>query len=100
MTAEPPRGEGIVRGDEPIGIGNEFTGVRVRKVWTRQGERLEIFVPKRGHRILLDAMQLEIIAAQDPERFSELFAVSLGAEPQEAGDDTGDHGHGEGTERP
>ncbi|MGW1814977.1 hypothetical protein ACWCQM_15660 [Streptomyces sp. NPDC002125] len=74
-----PDADGIVRTDEWIGIGNEFTGVRLRKVYTRQGERLEIVVPKQGHRILLDAMQLEIVAAQDPAKFSELFARRLGA---------------------
>ncbi|MEU6749210.1 hypothetical protein ABZ914_23570 [Spirillospora sp. NPDC046719] len=96
MSAEPELPEGIVRAGEPIGIGNEFTGVQVRKVWTRQGERLEILVPRHGHRILLDAMQLEIIARQDPERFTQLFAVALGSEDApgagwdpDAGRDTG-----------
>lgn len=74
-----PDQDGIVRRDEWIGIGNEFTGVRLRKVFTLQGERLEIEVPRRGHRILLDPMQLEIVAAQQPEHFSELFARHLGA---------------------
>lgn len=76
-TEEAP--EGVVREGEPFGIGNEFTGVEVRKVWTRQGERLSIFVPRTGKRTLLDAMQLEIVAAQDPERFSELFERELGS---------------------
>lgn len=71
--------DGLVRGSEPFGIGNEFTGVLVRKVWTKQGERLELRVPRTGGRILLDAMQLEILTAQDPERFSELFATQLDA---------------------
>ncbi|GII63732.1 hypothetical protein Skr01_38170 [Sphaerisporangium krabiense] len=74
--------DGIVRVGESFGIGNEFTGVRVRKVWTRQGERLELSVPRRGYRILLDAMQLEIVAAQEPEKFSELFARKLGSEDE------------------
>jgi len=76
-TEEAP--EGVVREGEPFGIGNEFTGVEIRKVWTRQGERLSIFVPRTGKRTLLDAMQLEIVAAQDPERFSELFERELGS---------------------
>lgn len=80
MTPEPELPQGVVEASEGFGIGNEFTGVRVRKVWTRQGERLEIVVPKHGHSILLDAMQLEILARQDPERFSHLFAVALGSE--------------------
>jgi hypothetical protein len=73
------RADGVVREGEQFGIGNEFTGVLVRKVWTRQGERLELHVPKKGYRILLDAMQLEIVAAQRPERFTELFATRLGS---------------------
>jgi hypothetical protein len=76
-TEEAP--DGVVREGEPFGIGNEFTGVEIRKVWTRQGERLSIFVPRSGKRTLLDAMQLEIVAAQDPERFSELFERELGS---------------------
>jgi len=76
-TEEAP--DGVVREGEPFGIGNEFTGVEVRKVWTRQGERLSIFVPRSGRRILLDAMQLEIVAAQEPERFRKLFEQELGA---------------------
>lgn len=80
MTEKPTSSDGVIRAGERFGIGNEFTGVQVRKVWTRQGERLELFVPKMGSRILLDAMQLEIIAAQDPEKFSTLFAIQLGSD--------------------
>lgn len=75
--ALPP---GVIETHGWIGIANEFTGVTVRKVLTRNGERLELLVPKSGKRILLDAMQLEIIAAQKPEKFTELFRAQLGAE--------------------
>lgn len=78
--SEQPSDDGITRAEEPFGIGNEFTGVRVRKVWTKQGERLELYVPKQDYRILLDAMQLEIIAAQDPDKFEYLFARKFGSE--------------------
>ncbi|MGA4538963.1 hypothetical protein ACPA54_03115 [Uniformispora flossi] len=74
-----PSDRGIVRTGEWFGIANEFTGVRLRKVWTPQGERLEIEVPRQGTSILLDAMQLEIVAAQSPEAFSDLFAIRMGA---------------------
>lgn len=70
--------QGIVKTGEWIGIGNEFTGVQVRKVWTRNGERLHLWVPARDYTILLDAMQLEIVAAQDADEFSNLFARKLG----------------------
>lgn len=71
---------GVVEAQEWISVANEFTGVTVRKVLTRNGERLELHVPKTGRRVLLDAMQLEIIAAQDPERFTDLFRTQLGAQ--------------------
>lgn len=72
--------DGVERGGEQFGIANEFTGVLVRKVWTKQGERLELDVPSKGYHALLDAMQLEIVAAQDPEKFTELFQIKLGSD--------------------
>ena len=72
--------DGIVRRGETIGIGNEFTGVNVRKAWTKQGERLEIEMPRTQQRVLLDAMQLEILVVQRPERFTELFEQELGSQ--------------------
>jgi hypothetical protein len=80
MTEQEPREDGVISAGENFGVANEFTGVQIRKVWTRQGERLELVVPKRDYRILLDAMQLEIIAAQDPEKFTDLFARHLGSD--------------------
>lgn len=74
---------------EPIGIANEFTGVVVRKVMTRNGERLELTTPKSGYRVLLDAMQLEIISTLTPEKFSELFARRFGSHS----DDDAGQGH-------
>lgn len=64
---------------EPIGIANEFTGVVVQKVQTRNGERLEVTTPKSGYRVLLDAMQLEIVSTLKPEDFTELIARKLGS---------------------
>lgn len=64
---------------EPTTIANEFTGVTMRKVLTRNGERLEIVTIKTGNRILLDAMQLEILTTLRPEKFNELFARHLGS---------------------
>lgn len=85
LNGEAPTGSdalptGVVEVGAWITVANEFTGVTMRKVLTRNGERLELLVPKSGKRILLDAMQLEILAAQKPERFSELFRAQLGAE--------------------
>jgi hypothetical protein len=63
-----------------IEIANEFSLVRVRKVRTRNGERLEIHAPRVGHTIHLDAMQLESLSWQDPETFSELLSTPFGPE--------------------
>lgn len=79
-TADDALPAGVVDAQEWFSIANEFTGVTLRKVLTRHGERLEILVPKTGRRILLDAMQLEIVAGQQPEQFTELFRAQLGAQ--------------------
>ena len=60
-------------------IGNEFALVRIRKVSTRNGERLEIEAPKLGHSIRLDAVALETLTWQEPELFSTL--LETGAPP-------------------
>ena len=78
--SQDPLPPGVIEVGEWISIANEFTGVTLRKVLTRNGERIELLVPKSGKSILLDAMQLEILAAQKPERFTELFRAQLGAE--------------------
>lgn len=77
---EPDPVAGVVSAEEWQGIGNEFTGVHFRKVRTKNGERLQLFVPRRGHSVVLDPMQLEIVAAQDPTFFSRLHASELGAD--------------------
>jgi len=79
-TADALAQDPTVRPDgEPIGIANEFTGVVVQKMLTRNGERLQVTVPKSGYRILLDAMQLEIISTLTPEAFTDLIARRLGS---------------------
>jgi hypothetical protein len=65
-----------LRHEEPIEIANEFATVRVRKVHTPNGERLEIEAPRRGRLIRLDPLELESIACHDDESFlgSEVLA--------------------------
>ena len=58
---------------EPIVIANEFVDVEVRRVHTRNGVRLEIYSPRRGTTIRLDAMVLDALTWQDPEVFSEML---------------------------
>ena len=67
--------------DSQIQIGNEFALVRIRKILTRNGERLEIEAPKLGHTIRLDAVALEALTWQEPEVFSRLLAGGAPAQP-------------------
>ena len=60
-----------------IRISNEFASIIVRKVSTRNGERLEIESPGLDLCIRLDALQMESIVWQDPEFFSQLLATPL-----------------------
>ncbi len=58
---------------EPMVIANEFVDVEVRRVHTRNGVRLEIYSPRRGTTIRLDAMVLDALTWQDPEVFSDML---------------------------
>ena len=66
--AERETDERDLRGEDPVEIANEFAFVRVRKVHTRNGERLEIQAPRRGTLIRLDPLELETIACNFDER--------------------------------
>jgi hypothetical protein len=66
--------------DPPLSIANEFTTVQVRKVWTRNGERLEIRSAKLGYVVHLDPLELEALTWQPPETFSELLESPYGPE--------------------
>jgi hypothetical protein len=65
---------------EWVQIANEFTTARVRKVWTRNGERLEIQSAKLGTTIRLDPLELESLTWQDTETFSALLNDPYGPE--------------------
>lgn len=66
--------------DDWITIANEFTTVRVRKVHTRNGERLEIESPNLGFSIKLDALELESLSWQEPNSLSRLLESPYGPE--------------------
>ena len=70
----------VLRRGEVIEITNEFAHVRVCKIWTRNGERLEIEAAKLGYRIRLDPLELESISWQTPETFSRLLQTPFGPE--------------------
>ncbi|GAB2785348.1 dihydrodiol dehydrogenase [Streptomyces daliensis] len=72
-------GEGADTDEGPaFQISNEFATIRLRKVHTRNGERVEIVAPRRGLRILLDAVELESLTWQTPETFSGFLRASIG----------------------
>lgn len=65
-------------GDQTIELGNEFASVCVRKIWTRNGARLEISSPRLGHRIQLDALALESLTWQTMETFTRFLETPFG----------------------
>ena len=67
------------RDDVPvIEVSNEFATISVRKVCTRNGERLEIISPRLGHRIVLDALALESLTWQTMDTFSRFLQTPFG----------------------
>jgi len=71
-----------LRREAPIEIANEFAYVRVCKVHTRYGERLEIQSPKRDRLIRLDPLELESLACLDDESFLGTDVIRLEARGQ------------------
>ncbi|MGX1163656.1 hypothetical protein FBY31_4544 [Arthrobacter sp. SLBN-100] len=82
MTATDAPGDDCA--EQSIVISNEFAEILVRKVHTRNGERLKIESRRRGHEILLDSLQLEGLTWQPKEVFSGFLRSSVGR-----GDDDG-----------
>ncbi len=66
--------------DAEFELTNEFASVRVRRVHTRNGVRLEISSPRLGRSVLLDPLALESLTWQPPETFSELLRHPFGPE--------------------
>ncbi len=62
-----------ISGDQIFTISNEFALVNLRKIRTRNGERLEISAPKSGSSIRLDAILLESLTWQKPKALSKLL---------------------------
>jgi hypothetical protein len=75
----------LIRGAEPFDVANEFAHVKVRKVWTRNGERLEIAAPRLDYKIRLDPLELESLTWQTTETFSKFLETPFGPESRSAG---------------
>lgn len=76
-TNDEDEDENIRRGDT-LTVANEFAEVRVQKIHTPRGERIEIASPNLGYSIRLDAVALESLSWQDPSLFSELLEEPFG----------------------
>ncbi|MBV8719263.1 MAG: dihydrodiol dehydrogenase [Chloroflexi bacterium] len=64
--------------DREFELTNEFATVRVRRVFTRNGVRLEISSPRLGRAIRLDPLSLESLTWQTSETFSEFLRHPFG----------------------
>ena len=62
----------------PILVTNEFADVVVTQVRTRNGVRLDIWSPRRGSRVQLDAVTLDCLSYQPAETFTEMLAEKPG----------------------
>lgn len=79
MTEPGPSGSDDLRQrGEPFDISNEFARVRVTKVWTHNGERLEFESTRLGYVVRLDALLLESLTWQTPDSLSRLLADPFG----------------------
>ena len=65
---------------QEIEVVNEFALVRVRRIETRYGMRLEIESPRLGSRVRLDALALESLTWQPPDTFSRFLEHPFGTE--------------------
>ncbi len=64
--------------DGAVQIANEFTLIRVKKVLTGNGERLQISSPRLGFEIELDPLELESLTWQTTDTFSRMLDTPFG----------------------
>jgi hypothetical protein len=77
---EPAPQDEAVEIEQELTIVNEFASVRIRKLRTSNGERLEIEAPRVGHVIRLDALALEGLSWQTRETVSGWLETPFGPE--------------------
>lgn len=61
-------------------LGNEYAVVKIRRVHTHNGMRLEISAPHLGRSIRLCPLELESLTWQTPETFSRFLETPFGPE--------------------
>lgn len=62
----------------PIIVSNEFADVVVTQVRSRNGVRLDIWSPRRGSRIQLDAVALDCLSYQSPQIITQMLSEKPG----------------------
>jgi len=67
-----------VKNTPVIELGNEFATVHVRKVFTRNGVRLDISSPRLGYSIRLDPLALESLTWQNIDVISKFLETPYG----------------------
>jgi hypothetical protein len=86
MENTPYRDEGAPPGSDagqpPLKfvMSNEFATVRIKRVHTRNGARLEISSPRLQRSIRLDPVALESLTWQNMETFSKFLQTPFGPE--------------------
>ncbi|WP_455359634.1 hypothetical protein [Streptomyces sp. SYSU K21746] len=76
--AGPPAEGDVVEAE--FTVINEFTAVRISKIRTRNGHRVEIRSLRLGHHVHLDPLALESISWQSPDTFSRFLDQPFGPE--------------------
>ncbi|UOY02267.1 hypothetical protein [Blastococcus sp. PRF04-17] len=80
-------------GQQPtIVISNEFAAVTIRKVTTRNGERLEIRSMGHDQAIKLDALALEALTWSTPLEVGKGLETPLGPDPSQPHPSAGEEG--------
>lgn len=75
----PPDGD-PPRAEPNLVVANEFAAVAIRKVHTRNGERLEIRSLQHEHSVRLDALALEALTWSDALEVGKGLETPLGPE--------------------
>ena len=70
--------EDIQHADHDFEMTNEFATVHIRRVYTRNGVRLEISSPRLGTLVRLDPLSLESLTWQPSETFSNFLRHPYG----------------------
>ncbi len=81
-SADPDRAAGSE--SEVLVVANEFAEVRVQRVLTHNGVRLEVSSPRLQRAVRLDPLQLEALTWQETAAFSAMLTEPFGPSGEDA----------------